>query len=127
MKPRLFAMAAAAAVTLTLSAPVADAHPSAGIACPSGYVCVYPEIDFVGQPWVKRAVDGSVAELPSSIRDRGSSIRNASSRTARVYRHRLYTGSHVCVVPGGSINDLRSYNLNDQTRSLRINNTYCGT
>jgi hypothetical protein len=121
------AVLAASLATVLLPTSAADARPSEQIACPSGYVCVYPEIDFVGQPWVKRAVDGSVSELPSSIRDRGSSIRNSSSRTARVYRHRLYTGSHVCVVPGGSINDLRSYNLNDQTRSLRINNTYCGT
>ncbi|MFC4034692.1 peptidase inhibitor family I36 protein [Streptomyces polygonati] len=128
MKPRMYAAAAAAAVAaLLLSAPAADARPTAEITCPAGYVCIYPDINYGGQPWVKRAVDGSVAELPSSIRDKGSSIRNASNRTARVYRHRLYTGSHVCVVPGGSINDLRSYALNDQTRSLRVNSSYCGT
>ncbi|MFI5572493.1 peptidase inhibitor family I36 protein [Streptomyces sp. NPDC051740] len=48
----------------------------AGIDCPSGYVCIYLEIDFGGQLWVRRAVDDSVKDLPSAIRDRGSSIRN---------------------------------------------------
>lgn len=95
--------------------------------CPDGYVCIYPEIDFGGQPWVKRAVDGSVSDLPSAIRDRGSSIRNNSDRTARVYENRNYNGRWVCVTKsGGSIHDLRSYNLNDQTRSLRINRNDCG-
>jgi Peptidase inhibitor family I36 len=124
--------AAAALLPLLLAAPAADATgrpdavPAAGIACPDGYVCIYPDIGFGGQPWVKRAVDGSVSQLPASIRDQGSSIRNNSSRTARVYQHRLYTGAHVCLTPRGSIADLRSYNLNDQTRSLRINNNGCG-
>ncbi|MBT2415810.1 peptidase inhibitor family I36 protein [Streptomyces sp. ISL-12] len=95
--------------------------------CPSGYVCVYPEINFGGQPWVRRAVDGSVKDLPSSIRNRGSSIRNNSDRTARVYERRDYAGRWVCVTrSGGSIHDLRGYNLNDQTRSLKINRNNCG-
>jgi hypothetical protein len=29
-------------------------------------------------------------------------------------------------VHGGSIHDLRGYNLNDQTRSLKINRNDCG-
>ncbi|MFC9504770.1 peptidase inhibitor family I36 protein [Streptomyces sp. NPDC057002] len=48
----------------------------AAIDCPSGYVYIYPEINFGGQPWVQRAVDGSVKDLPSAIRDRGSSLRD---------------------------------------------------
>ncbi|TLS45653.1 hypothetical protein FE633_12810 [Streptomyces montanus] len=36
-------------------------------------------------------------------------------------------GRWVCVTrSGGSIHDLRSYNLNDQTRSLKINRNDCG-
>ncbi|TPQ21176.1 peptidase inhibitor family I36 protein [Streptomyces sporangiiformans] len=63
----------------------------------------------------------------SAIRDRGSSIRNNSDRTARVYERRNYSGRWVCVTrSGGSIHDLRSYNLNDQTRSLKINRNDCG-
>ncbi|MYX45190.1 hypothetical protein GTW59_29645, partial [Streptomyces sp. SID89] len=54
---------------------------TAGIDCPGGYVCIYPEINFGGQPWVRRAVGGGVKDLPSAIRDRGSSIRNNSDRT----------------------------------------------
>lgn len=116
------------AVAAPSTAPVARSAPAAAeIDCPDGYVCIYPEINFGGQPWVKRAVDGSVKELPSAIRDRGSSIRNNSGRTARVYEKRGYSGRHVCITKsGGSIHDLRGYNLNDQTRSLRINGNDCG-
>lgn len=120
----------AAAFTLlpmALSTPGHAAAAAAAAECPGGYVCIYPEINFGGQPWVKRAVDGSVKDLPSSIRDRGSSIRNNSDRTARVYEKRNHAGRWVCVTrSGGSIHDLRSYNLNDQTRSLKINRNDCG-
>ncbi|MGP3974307.1 peptidase inhibitor family I36 protein [Streptomyces sp. 8N114] len=97
------------------------------IDCPNGYVCIYPDINFGGQPWVKRAVDGSVKDLPTAIRDRGSSIRNNSDCTARIYEKRNFAGRWVCVAKsGGSIHDLRGYNLNDQTRSLRLNRNDCG-
>ncbi|MFF0727934.1 peptidase inhibitor family I36 protein [Streptomyces sp. NPDC004134] len=73
--------------------------------------------------WVMRAFDGSVNDLPSALRGRGSSVRNNSDRTARVYEKRDYSGPWVCVTrSGGSVHDLRSYNLSDQTRSLRIDN-----
>ncbi|MFE7216819.1 peptidase inhibitor family I36 protein [Streptomyces sp. NPDC057611] len=90
-------------------------------------MCIYPEINFGGQPWVRRAADGSVKDLPSAIRDRGSSIRNNSDHTARVYEKRNHSGRWVCVTrSGGSIHDLRGYNLNNQTRSLKINRNDCG-
>jgi hypothetical protein len=125
------AAAVAALTLLPLTAPAAastkTATGRAAIDCPSGYVCIYPEINFGGQPWVRRAVDGSVKDLPSAIRDRGSSIRNNSDRTARVYEKRNHSGRWVCVTrSGGSIHDLRGYNLNDQTRSLKINSNDCG-
>jgi hypothetical protein len=122
--------ATVAALTLTpLAAPASassEPHAAADIACPDGYVCIYAEINFGAQPWVRRA-DGSVKNLPSSIRDRGSSVRNNSGRTAPVYEKRNNAGRWVCVTRrGGSIHDLRSYNLNDQTRSLKINRNDCG-
>ncbi|MER6919467.1 peptidase inhibitor family I36 protein [Streptomyces spiralis] len=121
-------VAALALLPLSTSASATGgASPRAGIDCPSGYVCIYPEINFAGQPWVRRAVDGGVKDLPSAIRDRGSSIRNNSDRTARVYEKRNYSGRWVCVTRSGdSIHDLRGYNLNDQTRSLKINRNDCG-
>ncbi|MGP3992030.1 peptidase inhibitor family I36 protein [Streptomyces sp. 3N207] len=97
------------------------------IDCPNDDACIYPDINFGGQPWMKRPVDGSVKDLPTTIRDRGSSIRNNADRTARVYEKRDFAGRWVCVTKsGGSIHDLRGYNLNDQTRSLRINHNDSG-
>ncbi|MFJ8187883.1 peptidase inhibitor family I36 protein [Streptomyces sp. NPDC096105] len=131
IKTLMRSVAVSALALLPLSAPTSAAGESGaarvGIGCPSGYVCIYPEIDFGGQPWVRRASDGSVKDLPSAIRDRGSSIRNNSDRTARVYEKRNHAGRWVCVTrSGGSIHDLRGYNLNDQTRSLKINRNDCG-
>ncbi|WP_406518198.1 peptidase inhibitor family I36 protein [Streptomyces sp. NBC_00826] len=127
-------MRAAAVAALALSSLAVPASASgstgtvrAGIECPPDHVCIYPEINFGGQPWVRRAADGGVKDLPSAIRDRGSSVRNNSDRTARVYEKRNYSGRWVCVTrSGGSIHDLRGYNLNDQTRSLKINRNDCG-
>jgi hypothetical protein len=44
-----------------------------------------------------------------------------------VYEKRNHSGRHVCITrSGGSIHDLRGYNLNDKTRSLKINRNDCG-
>ncbi|WP_202515852.1 peptidase inhibitor family I36 protein, partial [Streptomyces sp. SID161] len=56
-------------------APASAGAPSVArdqIACPRGFVCIYPEINFNGQPYVKRAVDGSTRHLPDYIRGSGS-------------------------------------------------------
>ncbi|MGP3974288.1 peptidase inhibitor family I36 protein [Streptomyces sp. 8N114] len=84
----------AAALTVPLLTAAASPAPAkaAVIDCPDGYVCIYPDINFGGQRWVKRAVDGSVKDLPTAIHDRGSSIRNNSDRTARVYEKRDFAG-----------------------------------
>lgn len=80
-----------------------------------------------GPAYVKRATDGSVRHLPDDIRGKGSSVINNSSRTARVYQQDNYFGRHVCVgADGGAIADLRSYQLNDTTHSLKNNTTPCG-
>lgn len=87
---------------------------------------IHPDINFVGQPYVKRASDGSVRHLPNYIRGAVSSFINNSGRTARVYAKDTYTGSHVCVGrEGGTIADLRSYGMNDTTHSLKNNDTPC--
>ncbi|WP_394437725.1 peptidase inhibitor family I36 protein [Streptomyces sp. SGAir0957] len=126
-------LGAAVALAVPVTADAASAAPppraqtSAAIACPRGYVCIYPSISFRGQPYVKRASDGSVKHLPDYIRNDGSSVINNSSRTARVYQKDNYHGRHVCVGRnGGSIHDLRSYQLNDTTHSLKNNTTSCG-
>ncbi|MFH9089115.1 hypothetical protein [Streptomyces sp. NPDC017673] len=65
--------------------------------------------------------------LPDYIRGKGSSIINNSSRTARVYQKDDSFGRHVCVGrEGGTIGDLRSYQLHDTTHSVRNNDTPCG-
>ncbi|MFF9810001.1 peptidase inhibitor family I36 protein [Streptomyces coeruleorubidus] len=96
---------AIAALALALMAVPASASSLSGavkadIACPSGYVRIHPEINFGGQPWVRPAVDGSVKDLPSAIRDRGSSIRHDSDRTARVYEKRNHSGLQPNDLPG---------------------------
>ncbi|MGV9269547.1 peptidase inhibitor family I36 protein [Kitasatospora sp. NPDC003701] len=94
---------------------------------PHGFVRVCPDIDFVGRPCVERAVDGSERHLPDYIRRAGSSVINNNGRTAQVYQKDNYIGRHVCVGrDGGTINDPRSYQLNDITHSLKINDTPCG-
>jgi hypothetical protein len=85
--------AQAGAVDTASGAQRSPVSAAAAVECPDGYVCIYPEIDFGGQPWVKRAVDGSVKDLPSAIRDRGSSIRDNSTRTARVYENATTRGA----------------------------------
>ncbi|MFE7245834.1 hypothetical protein [Streptomyces sp. NPDC057580] len=43
------------------------------------------------------------------------------------HKSREWVDRWVCVTrSGGSIHDLRGYNLNDQTRSLKINRNDCG-
>ncbi|MER6430493.1 peptidase inhibitor family I36 protein [Streptomyces sp900105245] len=119
-------------ILATSLAGLAPAHATAPavrgqIACPRGFVCTCPEINFNGQPYVKRAVDGSVRHLPDYTRGKGSSVVNNSSRTARVYQKDNCLGRHVCVGrDGGTVSDLRSYRLNDTTHSLRNNDTPCG-
>jgi Peptidase inhibitor family I36 len=124
------AMTVIAATLSPTTATAVDTKQSAPrdqIQCPRGFVCIYPEIEFAGQPYVKRAVDGSIRHLPDSIRGKGSSIVNNSSRTARVYQKDNYFGRHVCVgADGGSIGDLRSYQLNDTTHSLKNSTSPCG-
>ncbi|MBI0313696.1 peptidase inhibitor family I36 protein [Streptomyces javensis] len=125
------AVGAALAVAVPATADAAVSAPQgrtqARVACPSGFVCIYPSINFGGQPYVKRASDGSVKHLPDYIRSQGSSVINNSGRTARVYQKDNFHGRRVCVGRnGGSIHDLRSYQLNDSTHSLKNNNTACG-
>ncbi|WP_405427916.1 peptidase inhibitor family I36 protein [Streptomyces erythrochromogenes] len=90
-------------------------------------MCIYPEIGFEGQPYVKRATHGSVRHLPDYLRGKESSVVHNSSRTTRVYQKDNYFGRHVCVrADGGAIGDLRSYQLNDTTHSLKNNTTPSG-
>ncbi|MEU0249733.1 peptidase inhibitor family I36 protein [Streptomyces sp. NPDC006235] len=82
----------------------------------SGHVCIQPEINFGGQPWVRRAVDVSAKDLPSAIRDHGSSIRNNSDRTARVYEKRNHSGRWACVTAAAAPSTTcTGSNRNDQT------------
>ncbi|WP_406465085.1 peptidase inhibitor family I36 protein [Streptomyces sp. NBC_01622] len=65
--------------------------------------------------------------MPDSIRSKGSSVINNSDRAVQVWQKDNYHGRRVCVgADGGSIQDLRSYGLNDQTHSLRFKN-HCGS
>ncbi|MFF5523102.1 peptidase inhibitor family I36 protein [Streptomyces coeruleorubidus] len=98
-----FAVAALALAPMAVlaSASSAPSAVTAAIDCPSGYVCIHPEINFGGQPWVRRAVDGSVKDLPSAIRDRGSSIRNTPTAPP-AYMKSATTAAGTCAPPAAA-------------------------
>lgn len=62
-----------------------------------------------------------MAHLSDCIRNAGSSVINNTHKAVQIRQKGNYKDRRVCVGPnGGSIQDLSSYNLNDQTQSLRL-------
>lgn len=98
----------------------------AAIACGSGMVCIYPQTNYNGTPYVRRASDGSVNLVNTVINDKTFSVHNNSPRTARIYRSSYYTGSYTCIQPYGRIGDLRSYSVGQWGSSMSINDNRCG-
>ncbi|WP_128382088.1 peptidase inhibitor family I36 protein [Streptomyces cavernae] len=120
--------AALGAVALTAGAVVAGptGTAQAAVACGSGMVCIYPQTNYGGVPYVRRASDGSVSLANTVINDKTFSVINNSGRTARIYRNSRYGGSHTCILPGGRIADLRGYSVGQWGSSLKINDNRCG-
>ncbi|MFI0453894.1 peptidase inhibitor family I36 protein [Actinomadura sp. 6N118] len=99
----------------------------AAVECGSGMVCIYPQKNYGGTPYVRRASDGNVKLSDKPINDQTYSvINNSSDRTARIYRNSSYGGSHTCIRPGGRIGDLESYPVGHWGSSLKINKDACG-
>ena len=109
-------------------APSASADIAPQVACGSGQVCIYPQTNYGGVPYVRRATDGSVSLVNTVINDKTFSIINngASPRTARLYRSGSYSGSYTCIQPGGRIADLQGYSVGQWGSSLKLNNDTCG-
>ncbi|MCX5205678.1 hypothetical protein OG897_30020 [Streptomyces sp. NBC_00237] len=60
-------------------------------------------------------------------RDTCGDVPQPLSKTCDSVEQRNHSGRWVCVTcSGGSIHDLHGHNLNDQTRSLKINKNDCG-
>ncbi|MEC4015370.1 peptidase inhibitor family I36 protein [Streptomyces sp. H27-D2] len=98
----------------------------AAVACGSGMVCIYPQTNYGGVPYVRRASDGGARFQNQPINDNTFSVINNSGRTARIYRNSLYGGSHTCILPNGRIADLQSYSVGRWGSSVRINDDRCG-
>ncbi|SEH01482.1 Peptidase inhibitor family I36 [Nonomuraea solani] len=98
------------------------------VECGSGQVCIYPQTNYGGVPYVRRASDDSTSLANTVINDHTFSVINngTGDRTARIYRASNYTGSHTCIQPGGRIGDLEGYPVGRWGSSLRLNNDRCG-
>lgn len=130
MKRKLSALLGLILVGVFVPAPsssaAADIAPM--VTCGSGMVCIYPQTEFRGVPYVRRATNSSTSLVSNPIDDNTFSVVNngASPRTARIYRGSNYTGSWTCIRPGTSIPDLRGHEVGRYGSSLRLNNDTCG-
>jgi peptidase inhibitor family I36 len=111
-----------------LSPGIATADSTSKIACGDGHVCIYPEANYGGVPYVLRATDDSTSLADTPINDKTFSVVNngGSPRTARIYRSESYSGSHTCIQPGGRIADLRGFAVGQWGSSLKLNDDRCG-
>ncbi|WP_249400067.1 peptidase inhibitor family I36 protein [Streptomyces argyrophylli] len=83
--------------------------PDREIACPHGFVCIYPTSTSTAGP-ASNAPSRLERHLPDYIRDTGSSVINNSNRPARVHQKANYLGRRVSVGrEGGTNGDLPSY------------------
>lgn len=98
------------------------------VECGSGQVCIYPQTNYGGVPYVRRASDSSVSLADTPVNDQTYSVINngTGNRTARIYRNSSYGGSHTCIQPGGRIADLQGYAVGRWGSSLKLNNDRCG-
>lgn len=122
------AAAGTAAVFIALLASASGAQATSMVECGSGQVCIYPQTNFRGVPYVRRASDGSVNLKDTVINDKTYSVINngTGKRTARIYRAPNYTGSYTCIQPGGRIADLEGFAVGRWGSSLKLNNDRCG-
>jgi hypothetical protein len=129
MSRALAVIPVAAAVLLgTPLAMTGSASATAAVPCGAGQVCIYPQVNYGGVPYVRRASDSSVSLANTVINDKTFSVINngTGNRTARIYRNSSYGGSHTCIQPGGRIADLQGYAVGQWGSSLRLNNDRCG-
>ncbi|MGH3974503.1 MAG: peptidase inhibitor family I36 protein [Pseudonocardiaceae bacterium] len=111
-----------------LSPGIAIANSTLKVACGSGQVCIYPEVNYGGTPYVRRATDSSTSLVGTPVQDKTFSVINngTSPRTARIYRSNNYSGSFTCIQPGGRIADLRGFPVGQWGSSLKLDNDKCG-
>jgi len=124
----ILSLVIASALVPLLSPGIANAGSTSNVACGGGQVCIYPEVNYGGVPYVRRATDSSTSLVNTPINDKTFSVINngVSPRTARIYRSGSYSGSYTCIQPGGRIADLRSFAVGQWGSSLNLNNNRCG-
>jgi hypothetical protein len=82
------AVISALSLTVAISSGLANTGSSAQVACAAEMVCIYPEINYGGTPYVRRASDSSTSLAGSPINERTFSVisNGVWPRTARIYR-----------------------------------------
>ena len=115
-------------LTPALSPATATAAVAPMVECGSGMVCIYPQTNYGGVPYVRRATDGSTSLVGTPVNDKTFSVINngKSPRTARIYRSSSYSGSWTCIQAGGRIRDLEGHVVGRWGSSLKLNNDTCG-
>lgn len=118
----------ASALVPLLSSGIAVADSTAKVGCAAGHVCIYPEINYGGTPYVRRATDGSTSLADTPVNGKTLSVINkgASPKTARIYKNGDYSGPHTCIGAGESIADLTAFAVGKEGSSLKINDDTCG-
>jgi hypothetical protein len=124
----ILSLVIASALVPLFSSGIAIADSTSKVACGGGQVCIYPEVNYGGTPYVRRAIDSSTSLVDTPINDKTFSVINngASPRTARIYRSGHYSGSYTCIQPGGRIPDLQGYAVGQWGSSLKLNDDRCG-
>ena len=123
----ILSLVIAGALAPLLSSGVATADSTSRVPCGSGQVCIYPQVNYGGDPYVRRATDVSTSLGDKPIDNKTFSvINNGAERTARIYRSESYSGSRTCIQPGGKIANLQSYPVGRWGSSLKLNNDRCG-
>ena len=107
MSQRIKVMVAGAAIA-TLGGTFFTVSPAYAASCQSGHYCIYPGLNFTGAP---AEYGASTSQLSEPVNDDTYSVINNTSKGLRIYRGSDYGGSHTCIQPHQSIDNLTFYSV----------------